>query len=77
MWKDSEIKETDDLNYIYKNKLDKACFSHDAAYANSKYLAKKSVSDKILRGRVYDIALNPEIDGYQRRLATIVCMPCW
>ena len=26
------FKETGDLNYIYKNKLDKACFAHDAAY---------------------------------------------
>ena len=34
-----EFKETGHLNYIYKNELDKDCFSHDAAYADSKDLA--------------------------------------
>ena len=24
-----KLKETEDTNYIYKNKLDKACFQHD------------------------------------------------
>ena len=27
-----KFKETGDANYIYKNKLDKACFQHDIAY---------------------------------------------
>ena len=27
-----KFKETGDTNYIYKNKLDKACFQHDMAY---------------------------------------------
>ena len=35
-----KFKETGDLKHIYKNKLDKACFSHDAAYANGKDLSK-------------------------------------
>ena len=26
-----KFKETGDTNYIYKNELDKACFTHDAA----------------------------------------------
>ena len=29
-------KGTGDLNYIYKKELDKACFAHNAGYANSK-----------------------------------------
>ena len=28
-----KFKETGDTKYIYKNKLDKACFAHDAAYS--------------------------------------------
>ena len=36
-----------DLNYIYCNKLGKADFAHDSAYANSKDLAKRTVSNKI------------------------------
>ena len=42
-----KFRKTDNLLHIYKDKLDKACFAHDAAHANSKYLAKKTVSDKI------------------------------
>ena len=42
-----KFKETGHLNYIYKNKLDKACFAHEAAYSNSKALAR-TISDKIL-----------------------------
>ena len=34
-----KFKETDDLNYIYKIELEKACFSHDAVYVNGKDLA--------------------------------------
>ena len=41
IWK---FKETGDLNYIYKNELDKPCFAHDAAYADNKDLAKRTVS---------------------------------
>lgn len=27
-----KLKEKGDLNYVYKNGLDKACFGHDSAY---------------------------------------------
>ena len=53
-----KFKGIGDLYYIYKNKLDKASFHHDAAYADSKYLAKRTVSDKMLRNRAYEIAPN-------------------
>ena len=42
------FKETGDLNYVYKNELDKVSFAHDAAYTDSKYLAKGMSSDKVL-----------------------------
>ena len=67
-----KIKETGNLNYIYKNEFDKACFTHDAAYSNSKDLAKRTISGMILKGRAYEIAINPKYDGYQRGLATMV-----
>ena len=39
---------TDNLKHLYKNKLDKVDFAHDAAYySNSKDLDKKTISDKI------------------------------
>ena len=31
-----KLKQTGDTNYIYKNKLDKACFQHDMAYGKYK-----------------------------------------
>ena len=57
------FEETDDLNFIYKNVLDKAFFAHDVAYADNKDLAKKTISDKMLKDRVYEIALNSQNDG--------------
>ena len=43
-----KFKGTRDTNYIYKNELDKACFQHGMAYAEFKYLARRTASDKIL-----------------------------
>ena len=52
--------------------LDKACFQHDSAYADHKDLINRTKSDKVLRDKAYNIASNPEYDGYQRRLASMV-----
>ena len=41
------FRETGNLNHIYENELDKACFDHGAAYSSSKDLAEKTISDKI------------------------------
>ena len=49
-----------------------ACFSHDTAYSDSEYLAKRTVSDKILQDRSYEIAINVKYDGFQRVLGSIV-----
>ena len=67
-----KFKETGDTNYIYKNELDKACFANDAAYSDSKDLTKRTVADKILKNKAFDIARDPKYDGYQRVLAAIV-----
>ena len=37
-----KFKETGDLNYIFKNELDKASFADDVSYADSKDLAKEN-----------------------------------
>ena len=66
MWKDSKIKERGDLKHIYKKELEKVCFVHDAAYSDSKNLAKKTISGKILKERVYEIAINPKYAEYKR-----------
>ena len=67
-----EFKRTGDTRYIYGNELDKACFQHDSAYADHKDLINRTKSDKVLRDKAYDIASNPEYDGYQRGLASMV-----
>ena len=66
-----KFKETEDTSYIYKNKLDNACFQHDKAYGDFKDLAKRTASDKILRDKAFNNVQNPEYDGYQR-LASMV-----
>ena len=67
-----KFKQTGDTRYVYRNELDKACFQHDSAYADHKDLINRTKSDKVLRDKVYDIASNPEYDGYQRGLASMV-----
>ena len=67
-----EFKRTGDTHYIYRNELDKACFQHDSAYADHKDLINRTKSDNVLRDKAYDIASNPEYDGYQRVLASMV-----
>ena len=48
-----KFKETGDLNHIYKNGLDNAWFAHETGYFDSKNLAKKNISDKILKYKAY------------------------
>ena len=67
-----KFKETGDTNYAYKNELDKACFTHDAAYSDIKDLTKRTVADKVLKNKAFDIAKDPKYDGYQRGLASMV-----
>ena len=67
-----KFKETGDTSYIYKNELDKACFQHDMAYGDFKDIARRTTSDRILRDEAFNIAKNPENDGYQRGLSSMV-----
>ena len=67
-----EFKRTGDARYIYRNELDKAYFQHDSAYADHKDLINRTEADNVLREKAYDIASNPEYDGYQRGLASMV-----
>ena len=67
-----KFKETGDTNYIYKNELGKACFAHDAAYSDSKNVTKRTIADKILRDKAFNIAKDTKYDGYQRGLASMV-----
>ena len=59
-------------NFIYRNELEKACFQHDMAYGKSKHLIKRTQSDKVLKDKAFKIASNPNYDGFQRGLASMV-----
>ena len=42
--------QTRNNDFIYKKELDKACFQVDMTYGKSKDLAKRTQSNKVLRG---------------------------
>ena len=44
-----KFKETGDTKYIYKTKLDKACFQHDMSYGDFKDLKRRTFSDSFKR----------------------------
>ena len=67
-----KFKETGDTRYIYKNELDKACFQHDMAYGDFKDIARRTVSDKVLTDKAFNVAKNPKYDGYQKGLASMI-----
>ena len=67
-----KFMQTGNTDFIYRNELNKACFQHDMAYSKSKYLAKRTQSDKVLGGNIFKIASDPKYDRYQRELASMV-----
>ena len=40
--------QTENIDFIYGNELDKACFQHDMSYSKSKDLTKRTQSDRVL-----------------------------
>ena len=67
-----KFKETGDSKYIYQNKLDKSFFQHDTAYGDFKDLTRRTIADKILRDKAFNIAKNQKYDGHQGGLASMV-----
>ena len=61
-------KETGDSRTLYQNQLDNACFQDDKVYGDFKDLNKgtklNKVVDKVLRDKAFNIAKNPQYDGY-------------
>ena len=70
--KTKKIIETGDSRYIYQNGLDQACFQHDMSYGDFKDSNRRTAVDKVLRDKAFNIAKNPQYDGYQRGLASMV-----
>ena len=51
--------------------MDKACIQHDVIYGNFKDLNRRTVADKILPDRAFNIAKNPKYDRYQLGFASM------
>ena len=64
--------QTGNTNFIYKNDLDKSCFQDDMVYGESKDLARRTQSDKVLRDKAFKIASNSKYYGYQRASVSLV-----
>ena len=67
-----KFKETRGPRYFYQNELHKACFQHDLAYEDFKYLNRRTASDEIMFNKVFNIAKNQKYDGYQRGITFTV-----
>ena len=67
-----KFMQTGNTNFIYRNELGKACLQHDMAYGKTKDLVKRTQSDKVLKDKAFKIASNPNYDGCQRGLASMV-----
>ena len=61
-----------DIKKELKNLNKQAISAIFRTYADHKDLINRTKSDKFLRDKAYDIASNPEYDGYQRGLASMV-----
>ena len=57
-------KHHERIRKFREKKIDKAYFSQDATYPDSKDLAKRTVLDKVLKEKAYKIAKNPKYDEY-------------
>ena len=61
-----KFMQTGNTDFIYKNELDKACFQHDMAYGETRDLVKRPQLNKVLKDKAFEIASDPNYDGYQR-----------
>ena len=66
-----KFRKTGNLKHLSRNELDKACFTHDVTYSDSKDLAKTIIADKILKDKA-EITKSCKYDGNQRALASVV-----
>ena len=67
-----KFRELGDMKYIYRNKLGKDCFQHNMPYEDFKDIARRTASDKVLRGKAFNIAKHPKYDEYKRGFSSMV-----
>ena len=47
--RNQNLRETGNLKHLYRNKLDKVCFAHDAMYSDSKDLTQRTISSVVYK----------------------------
>ena len=67
-----KLRKTGKLKNLYRNELDKACFTHNAAYSDSKDLTKRIISGKILKDRAHETPKNCRHDRYVCMVYTFI-----
>ena len=67
-----KFNETGVSQYIYRNKVDKACFQRDMAYGHFKDLPRRTDSDKIQRDKTFNITKNRIYGGNQCRIVSMI-----
>ena len=65
------MRETGDSKYIYQNEVDKAYFQRAMAYGDFMDSPRRTIAEKILRDKTFNIAENSKYNGYHRQLASI------
>ena len=73
-------KKTRDSRYIYRNELDKDCFQHKMPYGYFEDLSRRTVSDKVLKDKIFNITRNPNTMDIKKflikRLLVVVLNLC-
>ena len=59
-----KFREAGNLKHLCRNELGKACFAHDALYSYSNDLAKRTILDRVLKDRAYEIVRNHKYHKY-------------
>ena len=62
---------------LYLQEWPKAFFQHDIAYVKYNDLTKRTQLNKVLRDKAFKITSNPEYDGYQKGLSSMVFNFFW
>ena len=70
--RNEKFMPTGDTDFMYSNELDKTYFQYDMAYGKTKDLVKRRQSDKVLKDKAFKVASDPNYDGYQTGLASMV-----
>ena len=67
-----KLMQSGSTDFICRKELGKACSQHDMAHGKTKDLVKRTQSDKVLKYKAFKISSDPNCDGYQRGIASMI-----